>query len=283
MKNQNAHLKSVRLKNISNLKTFFMSTKSTMSFLLLVAVILCSCGSGRKAAEEQVVNLQAENGQLTTQVNDLKKQVADLSTQNKAATDQVTSVTTQFDSYKKQCQANDEKMKAVSAAMTELEVNMQKLENRIEEAESDFKDKGLEVESKNGVIHVNMQDNLLYKSGSATLSPDGKKALGNLAAVLNEYPKLEVIVVGNTDSVKMKGSKDNWSLSTERANGVVRILRDTYNVDPARLVAAGKGKYSPVADNSTVEGRAKNRRTEIVLNPDWQRIWQSVKNEGKTE
>jgi chemotaxis protein MotB len=260
-----------------------MSTKSTMLFLVFVAVILCSCGAGKKAAEEQVVNLQAENGQLTTQVNDLKKQVADLSTQNKAATDQVNSVTSQFDSYKKQCQANEEKMKVVSAAMTELEENMQKLQNRIEEAESDFKDKGLEVESKNGVIYVNMQDNLLYKSGSAALTADGKKALGNLAAVLNEYPKLEVIVVGNTDSVKMKGSKDNWSLSTERANGVVRILRDTYNVDPTRLVAAGKGKYSPVADNSTAEGRAKNRRTEIVLNPDWQRIWQSVKKEGKTD
>jgi chemotaxis protein MotB len=126
-----------------------------------------------------------------------------------------------------------------------------------------------------------MQDNLMYKSGSAALSPDGKKALGNLAAVLQEYPKLEVIVVGNTDTVHVKGVKDNWSLSTERANGVVRALTKDYNIDPARLTAAGKGKFSPIADNSTAEGRAKNRRTEIVLNPDWQRIWQSVKDEGK--
>ncbi|HET6723252.1 MAG TPA: OmpA family protein, partial [Chitinophagaceae bacterium] len=91
--------------------------------------------------------------------------------------------------------------------------------------------------------------------------------------------KLKVIVVGNTDDVKMKGAKDNWTLSTERANGVVRTLRDSYKVDPTRLTAAGKGKYNPIADNTTAEGRAKNRRTEIVLNPDWRRVWESIKKE----
>jgi len=124
-----------------------------------------------------------------------------------------------------------------------------------------------------------MKDNLLYKSGSAKLSEDGKKALGNLASVLSQMPKLKVIVVGNTDTMHVKGVADNWSLSTERANGVVRTLVNDYNIDPARLTAAGKGKFSPVADNSTEEGRAKNRRTEIVLNPDWERLWDSVKKE----
>jgi chemotaxis protein MotB len=124
-----------------------------------------------------------------------------------------------------------------------------------------------------------MKDNLLYKSGSAKLSEDGKKALGNLASVLSEMPKLKVIVVGNTDTMHVKGVADNWSLSTERANGVVRALVKEYGIDPARLTAAGKGKFNPVADNSTEEGRAKNRRTEIVLNPDWERLWESVKKE----
>jgi len=77
----------------------------------------------------------------------------------------------------------------------------------------------------------------------------------------------------------VKGVADNWSLSTERANGVVRVLSKDHGVDPARLTAAGKGKFSPIADNATEEGRARNRRTEIVLNPDWERLWQSVKKD----
>ena len=158
--------------------------------------------------------------------------------------------------------------------------NFAKLEEKVEQATEEFNDKGIEVYNKDGVIYVSMQEGLLYKSGSAQLNPDGKKALGNLASVLNEYPKLKVIVVGNTDDQAFKKkSADNWSLSTERANGVVRVLRDEYKVDPGRLTAAGKGKYDPIADNSTAEGRAKNRRTEIVLNPDWRKLWESVKKE----
>ena len=104
----------------------------------------------------------------------------------------------------------------------------------------------------------------------------GKNALGSLASALNDYPNLKVIVMGHTDDVHVKGKADNLSLSTERANGVLRILRDSYNVDPTRLTAAGQGKYNPVADNSTEEGRAKNRRTDIILNPDMERIWRSA-------
>jgi chemotaxis protein MotB len=123
-----------------------------------------------------------------------------------------------------------------------------------------------------------MAEGLMYKTGSAALAPDAKAALGNLASVLNEYPKLKVYVVGNTDDKPFKKGGDNLQLSTDRANGVVRILASDYKVDPSRLTAAGRGKYSPVADNSTAEGRAKNRRTEIIINPDLVKIWQSVQD-----
>ena len=124
-----------------------------------------------------------------------------------------------------------------------------------------------------------MEDKLLYKSGSAVLGEEGKKALGNIASALNQYPDLKVVVMGNTDDQKFKNSNtDNLSLSTERANAVVRVLRDSYQVDPVRLTAAGKGKYAPVADNTSPEGRAKNRRTEIILRPDLVKLWQSVQH-----
>jgi len=260
-----------------------MTNKSTVLFLLLGAGILSSCGTGKKLenANAQVADLQSQNSQLTTANNDLKKQVADLTSQNSGLTTQNSSLTAQFDSYKKDCQAKEQELKEMSEAMNELHKDVQELVEKIEAAEADFESKGFEVYSKDGIVHVDMKDNLLYKSGSAKLSDDGKKALGNLAEVLSGYPKLKVIVVGNTDTVKVKGVADNWSLSTERANNVVRTLVKDYQMDPARLTTAGKGKFNPVADNSTKEGRAKNRRTEIVLNPDWERLWESVKEDNK--
>jgi len=256
-----------------------MTNKSIVFFLLVGAVILSSCGTGKKleTANAQITDLQSQNSQLTSANNDLKKQVSDLTTQTGTLTTQNSTLTTQFDSYKKQCQANEQELKEVNDAMNELADNMMALQAKIDSAEAEFNDKGLEVHSEDGIVYVDMKDNLLYKSGSAKLSEDGKKALGNLASVLNGMPKLKVIVVGNTDTLHVKGVADNWSLSTERANGVVRTLVKEYGVDPARLTAAGKGKFNPVADNSTNEGRAKNRRTEIVLNPDWERLWESVK------
>jgi chemotaxis protein MotB len=253
-----------------------MTNKSTIFFLLLGAVILSSCGAGKKLdnANAQIADLQTQNSQLTNTTSDLKKQVSDLSTQNKTVTDQ-------FNSYKTECQKNEQDLKDLNQALNEFTQNVMALQSKIDSAEAEFNDKGLEVHSENGVVYVDMKDNLLYKSGSAKLSEDGKKALANLASVLNEMPKLKVIVVGNTDTMHVKGVADNWSLSTERANGVVRTLVRDYQVDPSRLTAAGQGKFQPIADNSTEEGRAKNRRTEIVLNPDWDRLWESVKKGNK--
>jgi len=109
------------------------------------------------------------------------------------------------------------------------------------------------------------------------LGAKGQEALAVVAQVLNDNPNLKIYVVGHTDSVKVtKGFTDNWSLSTERANSVVRVLRDQYQVTMDRVTSAGQGKYDPVADNSTPEGRAKNRRTDIILNPDLSRFWEMI-------
>ena len=255
-----------------------MSAKSMLTILPLAAIMLYSCGASKESAKKldsanaQIQSLQQENTQLTSTVNDLKKQVSDLSAQNN-------NVNTQFASYKKQCEANEKQLRAVNAVLEDFHKNVAELIEKLQAAEAKFTDKGLEVYSKDGVVFVDMKDNLLYKSGSAALSAQGKEALGNLASVLNEFPKLKVIVVGNTDTVHVKGVADNWSLSTERANGVVRILSKDYSVDPMRLTAAGRSKFHPIGDNTTAEGRAKNRRTEIVLNPDWERIWETIKSE----
>jgi chemotaxis protein MotB len=258
-----------------------MTKKSAVFALLLGAIIFSSCGTGKKlsASEAQVSDLKTKNSQLVNEntqlVNEntqLKSNVSDLTAQNKTTNDQ-------FNSYKTNCEAQAEQLKRIQAALNEFAANVQELQDKVEAAEEKFKDKGMHIYSKDGVVFVNMEDHLMYKSGSSKLNPDGKDALSNLASVLNEMPKLKVIVVGNTDTVHMKGVADNWSLSTERANGVVRVLIKDYQIDPTRLTAAGKGKFDPVADNSTAEGRANNRRTEIILNPDWAKLWQEIQKQ----
>lgn len=183
------------------------------------------------------------------------------------------SLKAEYDNYKNDCEISKSELKAIKSVMDEEQAQLQSLAKKINDAMQDLTNRGVNTEYKNGMLYVNMEDNLLYESGSAKLGEDGKKALAALASALNDYPKLKVVVVGHTDSVQFKSGSDNWTLSTERANGVVRSLRDDYSVDPARLTAAGRGKYDPVADNATAEGRAKNRRTEIILRADLERIW----------
>jgi chemotaxis protein MotB len=270
------------MKKISNTKKNDPMRKVLIiSSVAGLAIIMSSCGSSKKLAatqdelsklQAQVVSLTSENKKLNDDVANMTKQVSDLQSQN-------SSMSTEYSNYKKQSEANAEKCKQVSATLDEFHKNVEELVKKIQDAETNFNSKGFEVYSKNGVVYVDMQDKLLYKSGSAKLSADGKEALGNLSTVLNEYPNLPVTVEGNTDTVHVKGVADNWSLSTERANGVVRTLVKDGQVDPARLTAAGKGKFNPIADNSTEDGRAKNRRTEIILNPNWDKLWESVQSE----
>ncbi len=203
---------------------------------------------------------KAEANQLAAKNADLQKEVDNLIKANRQ-------VNTEFSQYRAGCEATSKRLKDLQAELNEVVDILEKVEKRIEEGMADFENKGVDVDYRDGLVYVSMDDELMYKSRSATVQEAGKKALTNLAKVLNEYPKLQVIVLGHTDDRQSKKSPDNWSLSTERANGVVRFLRDN-NVDPTRLTAAGKGKYSPVADNTTEKGRAQNRRTEIILNPD---------------
>lgn len=237
--------------------------------------LIASCGSNKKltAATDQINSMQ-------TQINNLNKTNADLKGQVASAQDDTKAMEDKYNSCQSSARANERKLQQVQSVLDDQAKNLHAVQQKLDEALVNFESKGVEVYYKDGLVHVDMSDNLLYKTGSSKLSDSGKEALSALASVLNDYPNLKVIVLGNTDDVKFKkGSTDNWSLSTERANGVVRTLKDAYNVDPARLTAAGKGKYAPIADNSTAEGRAKNRRTDIILNPDLARLWNSVDHE----
>ena len=132
-----------------------------------------------------------------------------------------------------------------------------------------FKSDELSVEVKNGKVYVSMSDKLLFKSASAAIETKGLEAIKVLADVLNKNNDIDILIEGHTDNLPIRTAqyRDNWDLSVARATSIVRILVDEYKIDAKRLTASGKGEFSPRANNSTPEGRAANRRTEIILSP----------------
>jgi chemotaxis protein MotB len=120
-----------------------------------------------------------------------------------------------------------------------------------------------------GVVYISLADNMLYKSGSYEISDSASTILSKVAKIINDYSNYDVLVEGNTDNVPMSqvNIRNNWDLSCLRASSVVQALQNTYNVDPKRLTAGGRGEYNPVADNSTDDGKALNRRTQIIITP----------------
>jgi chemotaxis protein MotB len=133
-----------------------------------------------------------------------------------------------------------------------------------------IEDEDINIKVDKGVVYIDISDKLLFKSGSYTITERAKEVLGKVALVLKNQPDIEFMVEGHTDNVPFKGNTilvDNWDLSVKRATTVVRLLQKEYGLDPAKMAAAGRSEYKPVADNETKEGKASNRRTRIVILP----------------
>lgn len=127
----------------------------------------------------------------------------------------------------------------------------------------------VEVQVLKGVVYISLSDNMLYTSGSYMISERASEILGKVAKIIKDYEGYEVLIEGNTDNVpiSMPNIRNNWDLSTLRASSVVQALQNTYGVNPKRLTAGGRGEYNPVAGNDTEAGKAKNRRTQIIITP----------------
>ncbi len=150
------------------------------------------------------------------------------------------------------------------------------LRERVAEALMGFEGQGLTVTRKDGKVYVSLDEKLLFRSGSTVVDPNGVRALQQLARVLAHNQEISIMIEGHTDDVPFrKGSsiKDNWDLSVMRATSIVRILLDGSGIDPTRLTVAGRGEYLPVDGADTPEARRKNRRTEIILSPDFSEVF----------
>lgn len=152
------------------------------------------------------------------------------------------------------------------------EASMKKLKETLSKSLKAFEGKGLTVQQKDGKVYVSMENKLLFESGSWTVGAEGKKAVDLVAKVLGDNPDIAVLIEGHTDNDKITGTigggvENNWDLSTKRATAIVNILAANAKVNKANLTAAGRGEYSPLMSNETPDGKAKNRRIEIILTP----------------
>lgn len=129
--------------------------------------------------------------------------------------------------------------------------------------------KDVDIKVLKGVVYISLSDNMLYKSGSWDISQQAMNTLSKIAKIIKDYGDYDVLVEGNTDDVPITRTniKDNWDLSALRASSVVRVLQEKFGVNPSRLTAGGRGEFNPIGDNTTADGRARNRRTEIIITP----------------
>lgn len=155
------------------------------------------------------------------------------------------------------------------------EASMRKLKETLSKALNGFEGKGLTVEQKNGKVYVSMENKLLFNSGSWAVGAEGKKAVVALGKVLADNPEIAVLIEGHTDNDPFGGTgviADNWDLSTKRATAIVAILGENKAINKESLTAAGRGEFSPLVSNATADGKAKNRRIEIILTPKLDKI-----------
>lgn len=146
-------------------------------------------------------------------------------------------------------------------------------------------DEDIDIQVEKGVVYISISDKLLFSTGSYEVNRSAYTVLEKVATVLNNQPNIEFMVEGHTDNVPIRGGaalKDNWDLSVLRATSVVRLLQNNFNIDPKRMTAGGRSYYNPVAENSTVSGRASNRRTRIVILPQLDQFFQLMEDENKT-
>lgn len=175
-----------------------------------------------------------------------------------------------LNNLKKELDKRSQRVAELESVIAAKDAEMRALKDAISRALVNFEGKGLTVEQRNGKIYVSMENKLLFKSGSWSVGSEGRSAVQQLGSVLADNPDISILIEGHTDNVPYKGNAQlsgNWDLSTKRATAIVNILRENDAINPKNLTAAGRGEYAPLATNDTADGRAKNRRIEVILTP----------------
>jgi len=213
-----------------------------LAALLIVVLLLWASAVGKLRGLES----------LEAKLNDANASLASALNENQKDKDQLAVLQTQV--------ADLEKEKDQAAQMAKgLE----------DEMRADLESKDVTISKLQGKLTVNILDRVMFDSGEAILKPDGESVMRKIAAILAEHPGLKIHVIGHTDNVPIRNRfASNWELSSARALAAVHFLTEKAGVDPRRVGAIGYGEYRPIAENSTPEGRAKNRRIAVTILPD---------------
>ena len=170
--------------------------------------------------------------------------------------------------------AKIDRINELEKSLSEQKLAVQKLKDGVKNALKAYEGKGLTVQEKDGRVYISVENKLLFESGKWDVNPQGTQALKEVATVLKNESDLNVLIEGHTDTVPFNGLtavKDNWDLSVMRATSITKVLQQN-GLSPQQITAAGRSEYFPVADNETAEGKAKNRRVEIILTPNYSEV-----------
>ena len=263
--------------------------KFTAAILIL---LLTSCVSQKKYAsaldratlcETNLKNSQNENSMLEASIANEKNRAKSLEQQLEYFKSTNTNLLERLsdlavvsksgaESIKKSLEALNEQNKYIKDLTSSMQrkdsLNLVLVMN-LKRSLENFDDEDINIEVKKGVVYVSISDKMLFRSGSYQISNRAEEVIGKIAKIVNDHKELDILVEGHTDNVPISTEcmADNWDLSVKRATSIVRLMQNKFNVQPSRMTAGGRSEYLPKTTNETVEGRAKNRRTEIVILP----------------
>jgi len=269
--------------------------------LLGSSLLLTSCVSKKKYSDLEAREKETRDllNSATVKLNDCMSDKSTLTAQNQALKSQVASLNAtsrdlinQIGSFTDLTKKGAENLERSLESLQEKDLTIRRLQDAVTRRDSvnfalvkslkgalgNMDDTDIEISVEKGVVFVSISDKLLFRTGSYQVSGKAREILGKVATVVNAKPDFEFMVEGHTDNVPISREviRDNWDLSVLRATAVVRILQNDFNVDPARMTAGGRGEYIPLASNSNAEGRARNRRTRIVVLPKLDQFYNMI-------
>ncbi len=237
--------------------------------------------------KNQVSSSNAGNLAIIADVNEeiriCKEKVRSLEQQveqaTKSSSEEIKSLLTQLEKAEEDLFERESKLRELQSLIKQRDSSMNALRERVEQSLLGFKDSGLEIEVKNGKVYVKMSNQLLFKSGSTVIDQRGRDALSQLAMVLSQQTDISIMIEGHTDNKPINNARiaDNWDLSVLRSTEVARILTIENGIDPKRIIASGRSEFMPTDEADTQDARAKNRRTEIILSPKLDDLFNLVK------
>ena len=223
-------------------------------------VELATCVSNSKSLDDRLAEAKANNAELMQAYKTIQESLDKSINQSGTNINKLVDEINASNKYIKQLTDAKSKSDSLNLALT----------NKLTRSLSKSELKDVDVQVLKGVVYISLNDNMLYKSGSYEISDKAGETLSKIAKIITDYKEYEVLVEGNTDNVPInrENIRNNWDLSCLRASSVVQALQNQFGVDPRRLSAAGRGEYNVIESNDTPEGRARNRRTQIIITPE---------------